>query len=184
MPTLAKESDVSIGFVATAAGATAEWNSELYLKFEQERTLAARDLLRQIPYFDARTVVDLGCGPANSTALLADAFPLARLIGVDYSDNMLAVARERMPKVDFINANIENWTPPNHVDLIFANASVHFVANHRAVLLRLLSFLTPNGMLALQMPRNTHELSHAAMRMVSAEGPSGPRGCCRSRKRG
>lgn len=171
MSTLAKESDATTGAVATAPSATAEWNSELYLKFENERTRAARDLLQQIPRFDARTVVDLGCGPGNSAALLADAFPAARLIGVDYSDNMLAVARERMPKVDYLNADIEHWTPPDCVDLIFANASVHFVADHRALLLRLLSFLAPNGMLAVQMPRNTHELSHAAMRMVAADGP-------------
>lgn len=164
MSTLAKESDA-------AMGAAAEWNSELYLKFENQRTRAAHDLLRQIPLFGAQTVVDLGCGPGNSTALLADAFPSARIIGVDYSSNMLAVARERMPKVEFTNANIEHWTPPDFVDLIFANASVHFVANHRALLLRLLSFLASSGMLAVQMPRNTHELSHAAMRMVAADGP-------------
>ena len=171
MSTRAKEFDATMAAGEMAVGAAAEWNSELYLKFESERTRAARDLLRQIPLFGPRTVVDLGCGPGNSTALLADAFPLARIIGVDYSDNMLAVARERVPKVDFVNANIEQWTPPDCVDLIFANASVHFAANHRALLLRLLSFLTPNGMLAVQMPRNTHELSHAAMRMVAADGP-------------
>lgn len=170
MSTLAKEFDATMGAGATVASAT-EWNSELYLKFEEQRTRAAHDLLQQIPLFAAKTVVDLGCGPGNSTTLLADAFPLAQIIGIDYSDNMLAVARERMPKVDFINANFEQWSPTDLVDLIFANASVHFAANHRPLLLRLLSFLSPNGMLAVQMPRNTHELSHAAMRMVAADGP-------------
>ena len=42
-----------------------DWNSALYLKFERERTRAARDLLSHIPAFEPQTVCDLGCGPGN-----------------------------------------------------------------------------------------------------------------------
>lgn len=171
MSTRAKESDVAAGAVILAPRVAADWSSELYLKFENERTRAARDLLAQVPPFAGKKVVDLGSGPGNSTELLAKAFSFARIVGVDASDNMLRVARERVPKAEFVKADIEHWEPKETIDLIFANASVHFVADHRALLLRLLTFLAPNGMLAVQMPRNTHELSHAAMRMVAADGP-------------
>lgn len=148
-----------------------DWNSDLYLKFEEERTRAARDLLAHIPPYDARSVVDLGCGPGNSTELLVRAFPGAEVVGVDRSDNMLAVARARVPAARFVKDNIENWRPDAPVDVIFANAALHFLPDHRRHITRLLDCLTTCGRLAVQMPDMTHELSHAAMRMVAADGP-------------
>jgi trans-aconitate 2-methyltransferase len=158
--------------VAELARAPArDWNSDLYLKFEEERTRAARDLLARIPLHDARAVVDLGCGPGNSTELLTRAFPGARVVGIDRSDNMLAVARMRVPMAHFIKGDIENWAPEAPVDVIFANAALHFLPDHRRHIARLVDCLAPCGRLAVQMPDMTHELSHAAMRMVAADGP-------------
>ncbi|MGD9545143.1 MAG: trans-aconitate 2-methyltransferase [Methylocystis sp.] len=152
-------------------GATNDWNSSLYLKFEAERTRAARDLLARVPYCDTHRVFDLGCGPGNSTQLLAMSFPEAEIVGLDKSDNMLAVARARTPTATFIKEDIAHWRPSEHADLIFANAALHFLPDHRSLMTRLLSYLRPGGRLAVQMPNNTHEVSHAAMRMVAADGP-------------
>jgi trans-aconitate 2-methyltransferase len=148
-----------------------DWNSALYLKFEEERTRAARDLLARIPYCETRSVYDLGCGPGNSTELLARAFSGAAVVGVDMSDNMLAVARGRVPSATFVKEDIEYWLPPEPADVIFANATLHFLPDHRRIITRLLGALRPGGRLAVQMPNITHELSHAAMRMVAADGP-------------
>ena len=63
-----------------------DWNSALYLKFERERTRAARDLLVQLPAYDPPTVYDLGCGPGNSTELLAQTFPNAEIVGINSSE--------------------------------------------------------------------------------------------------
>lgn len=153
------------------SAAQSDWNSELYLKFEDERTRAARDLLAQAPQFEPKIVFDLGCGPGNSTELLAAKFPGAEIVGIDASENMLAVARARTPAATFIRQNIENWRPAEPVDLIFANASLHFLPDHPALMTRLLSYLRTGGRLAVQMPNNMHERSHAAMRMVAADGP-------------
>lgn len=148
-----------------------DWNSALYMRFENERTRAARDLLAQIPNFEPRSIFDLGCGPGNATELLSAAFPHAAIVGLDSSDNMLAVARARVINAQFIKQDIESWRPEEKVDLIFANASLHFLPNHHELMARLVSFLHDGGCLAVQMPNNMQELSHALMRMVAADGP-------------
>jgi trans-aconitate 2-methyltransferase len=148
-----------------------DWNSTLYLKFERERTRAACDLLAQLPDFEPRNVFDLGCGPGNSTELLATAFPRATIVGIDSSDQMLAVAKCRLESAEFIKQGIESWRPTESADLIFANAALQFVPNHHELMPHLVSFLSEGGWLAVQMPDNIHELSHALMRMVAADGP-------------
>lgn len=149
----------------------ADWDSALYLKYERERTRAARDLLAGVPDSDAKLIFDLGCGPGNSTQLLVDRFPHALVIGVDCSREMLAVARLRVRSAQFIERNIAEWEPHAPADLIFANAALHFLPDHHALMTRLVSYLQAGGCLAVQMPNNMHELSHAAMRMVAADGP-------------
>jgi trans-aconitate 2-methyltransferase len=109
-----------------------DWNSALYMKFENERTRAARDLVAQIPAFNPSSIFDLGCGPGNGTELLAAAFPSATIVGLDLSDNMLAVARTRVAIAQFVKQDIESWRPVEKVDLIFANAALHFVPKHLA----------------------------------------------------
>ena len=148
-----------------------DWNSALYMKFENERTRAARDLVAQIPASNPSSIFDLGCGPGNGTELLVAAFPSATIVGLDLSDNMLAVARTRVAIAQFVKQDIESWRPVEKVDLIFANAALHFVPNHHEFMVRLVSFLHEGGRLAVQMPNNIQELSHALMRMVAADGP-------------
>ncbi len=148
-----------------------DWNSELYMKFENERTRAAGDLLAQLWAMTPKTVFDLGCGPGNSTQLLSRVFPTAQVVGVDNSANMLRVARFRQPDAQFLEQDIELWRPDEPVDLIFANAALHFAPDHYGLIRRLVSYLSEGGRLAVQMPNNMHEVSHALMRMISADGP-------------
>ena len=146
-----------------------DWNATQYLKFEDERTRAARDLLAQVPLADARNVVDLGCGPGNSTELLVNRWPNAAVIGVDTSAEMLRQARERLPGHTFIEANIAHWAAPAGTDVLFANAVFQWVPNHLRQLSRLLEALPPAGVLAVQMPDNLSEPSHILMREVAHE---------------
>ena len=99
-----------------------DWNARQYLKFEDERTRPPRDLLAQVPLERARMVVDLGCGPGNSTELLVDRYPDATVLGLDSSDDMLRQARQRLPACTFVAGDLATWTPHQPVDLLFANA--------------------------------------------------------------
>lgn len=148
-----------------------EWNANQYLKFEDQRTRPARDLLSAVGLRAARRVADLGCGPANSTELLADRFPDAQLIGVDNAPDMLAEARRRLPAATFEQADIGAWTAAEPCDLIFANAALQWVPDHDHLLPRLARQLAPGGVLAIQMPDNLGSPSHTSMRETAAAGP-------------
>lgn len=145
----------------------ADWNPALYSRFEDERTRPARELLARVPLGRAQRVVDLGCGPGNSTELLVQRYPDAEVVGVDNSPAMLESARQRLPGVRFELADIAAWQPAQAPDLIYANAVLQWVPGHETLFPRLLSLLAPGGVLAVQMPDNWDEPTHAAMRDVA-----------------
>lgn len=139
------------------------WSAEQYLKFEDERTRPARDLLAQVPLQTEGAIYDLGCGPGNSTELLVERFVGATVIGVDSDDTMLETARRRLHGRQFVKADLESWTPPEPATLLYANAVFQWVPDHLAVLDRLMDHLVSGGVLAVQMPDNLSEPSHILM---------------------
>ncbi len=145
-----------------------DWSAQQYLRFEDERTRPSRDLLAQVRLERARHVVDVGCGPGNSTELLVARFPKAKMMGVDASRDMLRKARERLPQCVFVEADLKSWTPPENTDLLFANAVFQWVPEHRSVMRRMIGSLAEGGVLAVQMPDNTREPSHRLMMEVAA----------------
>src|SRR5215468_358362 len=148
-----------------------DWSAQQYLKFEDERTRPPRDLLAQVPLQRPRRVVDLGCGPGNSTELLIARYPDSDVIGLDSSPDMLRQARERLPGRSFVQADIATWNPDSETDLLFANAVFQWLPGHTAVLRRLVSSLPQGGVLAVQMPDNTQEPALALMREAAESGP-------------
>jgi trans-aconitate 2-methyltransferase len=150
---------------------SSDWSARQYLKFEDERTRPPRDLLAQVPLESPRRVVDLGCGPGNSTELLIERFPGAEVIGLDSSPDMLAQARKRLPKCKFVLADISSWSPVEACDLLFANAVIQWVPDHTTVLQRLLAALSKGSVLAVQMPDNTREPALMLMQEVARVGP-------------
>jgi len=144
-----------------------DWSAKQYLKFEDERTRAPRDLLAQVPLRSARRVADLGCGPGNSTELLIERFPEAQVVGIDSSPDMLRQARERLTRCTFVQGDLSTWIPEPSTDLLFGNAVFHWVPDHPAVLARLLGSLPTGGVLAAQMPDNTKEPALMLMEKVA-----------------
>ncbi|MBD1585591.1 trans-aconitate 2-methyltransferase [Pseudomonas typographi] len=147
------------------------WSAQQYTRFEQERTRPVRDLVAAIATEPVRVAVDLGCGPGNSTEVLAQRFPTAQVTGVDSADDMLAAARQRLPQVSFELADITNWAPDAHFDVILANASLQWLPDHQNLYPRLVSRLHAGGALAVQTPDNLQEPAHRLLREVAGRGP-------------
>ncbi|WP_263147441.1 trans-aconitate 2-methyltransferase [Pseudomonas sp. RIT-PI-AD] len=147
------------------------WSARQYSLFEQQRTRPVRDLVAAIPTATAHLAVDLGCGPGNSTEVLAERFPDARVTGIDSSEDMLAEARRRLPALTFELADIAAWNPAAAVDVILANASLQWLPDHASLYPRLVGKLKAGGTLAVQTPDNLEEPAHRLARQVAAQGP-------------
>ncbi|MEP6545833.1 MAG: trans-aconitate 2-methyltransferase [Gammaproteobacteria bacterium] len=150
------------------------WSARQYMTFEDERTRPVRDLLCALPAVEARSVIDLGCGPGNSTEVLAAHFPDAVICGIDSSPDMIAAARQRLPRAQFAVGGIEEWKDAGPFDVILANAVLHWVPNHATLLPALVAKLATGGCLAIQMPDNLDGAAHRLMREVAADGPWAP----------
>ena len=144
------------------------WNPGQYLKFEDERTRPAHDLLVQVHVASPGIVVDVGCGPGNSTELLAERWPEADIRGLDTSETMVAEARKRLPRATFEIANAATWLPEPGTGVVFANAVYQWIPGHKEQFARIVQQLAPGAVLAVQMPDNLMEPLHVLMREVAA----------------
>ena len=151
------------------------WDPQQYQRFQKERAQPFFDLLSRLPDGEVTTAADLGCGPGTLTATLTERWPHASVWGVDNSPQMLATARAQpaQTRLHFVEANIAKWSPPRRLDRIISNAALHWVPEHQAVLQRLVSLLTPYGVLAVQMPNNHAEAAHRILRESVQQEPWG-----------
>ena len=152
------------------------WSAKQYTAFEEERTRPARDLLAAVPSGAVGFAIDIGCGPGNSTELIAARFPEARITGIDTSSGMVEAARLRLPALRFEAADIRAWARdpgenPDPPDLIFANAVLQWVPGHAELFPALAARLSVGGCLAVQVPDNLDEPAHTLMREIGQEGP-------------
>ncbi|EFF0783959.1 methyltransferase domain-containing protein [Escherichia albertii] len=99
-----------------------DWNPALYMHFAAERLRPATELLARIPQENVWQIADIGCGPGNSTALLYQRWPAARITGIDSSPAMIAEARIALPQCEFVETDIRDWQPERSPELIFANS--------------------------------------------------------------
>jgi trans-aconitate 2-methyltransferase len=152
-------------------GIELSWSAKQYIAFEDERTRPVRDLLAALPPIDARSVIDVGCGPGNSTEVLAARYPEARVAGIDSSPDMIAAARRRLPQVIFAVDDVQDRKLGGPFDVILANAVLQWVPHHETLLPQLIGKLAPTGGLAVQMPDNLDGPAHRLMRQIAAEGP-------------
>src|SRR4029077_20816636 len=129
------------------------------------------DLVAAIPNRSVKTAIDLGCGPGNSTEVLAAAFPDAKVTGLDNSPDMMAAARTRLPHIRFELADLTTWADPGPFDVILSNAVMQWVPGHTTLFPKLVGNLSRGGNLAIQMPDNAEEPALRLMREVAADGP-------------
>ena len=144
------------------------WDPALYLKFDNERTRAAADLLARVPLVEPKLIIDIGCGPGNSTALLRARYPNARVVGMDSSADMLADAAKSGIEAEWAQGDFQTYAPPAPADLIYANASLQWSADPLALVERLFGQLAPGGALAFQVPHNQDDASYLEVREAAS----------------
>jgi trans-aconitate 2-methyltransferase len=146
------------------------WDPRTYLEFADERSRPFVDLLSRVQPADPKLVVDLGCGPGQLTASLADRWPAAQIVGLDSSPEMIKQAMKFAgPRVSFLVQDLRAWQPETPVDVIISNATLQWVPGHRELLPLLISALSPKGWLAFQVPGNFDEPSHRLLRQLAAD---------------
>lgn len=142
-----------------------DWNPSLYLRFGEGRSRPARDLVGRLADAEPRRILDIGCGPGNSTALLAERWPDADITGIDNSAAMLRKAKEDHPGLAWLERDAGgDLSDLGLFDLVFSNAAFQWIPDHDGLLPRLFALLAPGGRVAVQVPDNHDSAVHEALR--------------------
>ncbi|MCX4973812.1 trans-aconitate 2-methyltransferase [Streptomyces sp. NBC_00554] len=154
---------------------TPTWDPSQYLRHADHRARPFADLLARVPALprDPARIADLGCGPGNVTALLAERWPAAHITGYDNSPEMLARAEPLAGptsgggRLDFAPGDARTWTPSDPYDLIISNATLQWVPGHTDSFPAWVRGLAPGGTFAFQVPGNFDAPSHRLMRELA-----------------
>ena len=148
------------------------WDPGQYNRFADERSTPLEELLAHVPDQAGGEVLDLGCGSGVAIPLIRDRWPGARITAIDNSAEMLEAAGQNSDaRTMLIQADIASWTPVGAFDLVFSNAALHWLDDHDTLFPRLMDWLAPGGVLAVQMPNNWAEPSHRLMAETAKSGP-------------
>ena len=148
------------------------WDPVQYDRFAAERARPFWDLLALVEPVPGGAVVDLGCGTGELTARLHGHVHAATTTGIDTSAAMLERARALTGGgLRFEAGDIAAFDAHDRFDVIFANASLQWVPDHRALLARLGRGLRRGGQLAVQVPANADHPSHIVAAEVAHESP-------------
>jgi len=163
------------------------WDPDRYLTYADERGRPFLDLITRIDApsgdrggrsgdrLEIRTVVDLGCGPGNLTALLTTRWPDATVTGVDSSAEMIAAAQASDADATFEVGDLRDWSAGSPgVDVLVSNATLQWVPDHLDLLPHLVEQVRPGGWFAFQVPGNFDEPSHTIRTELAAQPPYAP----------
>lgn len=144
-----------------------DWNPNQYLKFATERTQASVDLASRIEIENPQSIIDVGCGPGNSTQVLRRRWNNADIFGIDSSADMIAKASHDYQNVEWIVGDASIFEFERRYDIVFSNAAVQWMPNHEAIIPRLFGNVSQGGALAVQMPQDKELPIHQALLEVS-----------------
>ena len=146
------------------------WNPELYLRFADERMQPSLDLIARIGLEAPSRIMDLGCGPGNSTQVLRRRWPYSLVCGMDNSPEMIAAAQAQFPTEKWLCKDVASWQADNPFDLVFSNAALHWLSDHAILFPRLLAQVAAGGALAVQIPaRSDSPLQHITLETAQLE---------------
>ena len=124
-------------------------------------------LLAPVP---GERILDLGCGPGQLTAKIAESG--AHVVGIDSSPEMIGQARQNYPQFEFKLADATSFAFDEPFDAVFSNAVLHWVQDAEAVVRNIASVLRPGGRFVAEFggKRNVHALLGAAQIVLERNG--------------
>ena len=144
-----------------------DWKPELYLKFENQRTQPSIDLVSRIDMCNPKRIIDIGCGPGNSTAVLKNRWPNADITGLDSSPAMIAQASKADCGIAWVCLDASSdLSALGRFDIVFSNAAIQWMPHHEKLLPNLFSLLESGGVLTLQIPNTAHMPVHTALQTL------------------
>ena len=129
-----------------------DWNPELYLKFDKERTQPSLDLVSRINFENPKRIIDVGCGPGNSTQILSKRWHDAIITGVDNSPAMIEKARRDFPNQQWKILDASKDEIEGKYDIIFSNAAIQWIPDHFNLFKKFHKILSNKGLFAVQIP--------------------------------
>jgi len=141
-----------------------KWDSTQYLKFSEERKQPCVDLMNRLNDH-YKSILDLGCGPGNSTKNLQNKYPQAEIVGIDIDDNMLEKAKVDYPDLKFIKGHIPESLDnlENQYDLIFSNACIHWIEKQEELIEKVYDRINNDGIFAIQIPLTQESAFYKAL---------------------
>jgi trans-aconitate 2-methyltransferase len=148
------------------------WDPQQYERFEAERSQPFFDLLSLVEPVPGGRVLDLGCGTGALTRRLHEQVGAAETTGIDSSAAMLEQAAAHAGGgLHFEQGDIGRLAIEQPVDVVFANAALHWVPDHEQVLADWTALLADGGQLAIQVPANVDHPSHRVIQELAEEPP-------------
>ncbi|MBM4255068.1 MAG: methyltransferase domain-containing protein [Deltaproteobacteria bacterium] len=163
-----------------------EWNAGEYERLADPMTRWGGQVLERLQLNGDETVMDGGCGTGRVTEQLLAKLPRGKVIGVDFSSQMIEQAKERFakePRVTLYVGDLTTFTPPEPIDAILSTATFHWIKDHDKLFAQLAKILKPGGQLVAQCGGATNiagvmaaiaEITHAPSYAAAFSGWAGP----------
>lgn len=156
-----------------------DWDPELYNRFRRYRAEPFQAILARLKIDPEEKIVDLGCGSGENTVELARRAPRGQALGIDSSPAMItkadaeksALPRELAARIDFRLGDIAAIDLPDRYSLVFSNAALHWIDDHRRALQACYRVMRPGGKLVVQMPANYEETAQVTLTALAGEPP-------------
>jgi trans-aconitate methyltransferase len=133
-----------------------QWNANDYAKHSGAQLNWARELLAKLHLQGQERVLDIGCGEGKITVEIAQAVPKGSVLGIDSSAVMVRSAQECFSNTQvcnllFMECDARQMKFAGEFDVVFSNAALHWIIDHRPVVLGIQHALKKKGKLLLQM---------------------------------
>lgn len=155
---------------------TRDWDGAIYDRISAPQHGWGKEVLERLPLNGDETVLDAGCGSGRVTELLVERLPRGRVIAVDASRSMVAVARERLgERADVRVMGLQELELEQPLDAILSTATFHWIPDHELLFSSLHAALRPGGRLVAQCGGEGNvRRTRAAAEAVSEREPFEP----------